>query len=62
MFQTTVVPLDGSDLAKQVLSVAARIARALGGTLYLVRVTVSPFSFSFPVPYILLLKKERARI
>lgn len=49
MFQTIVVPLDGSDLAWQALPVAARLARALGSTLYLVRVTVSPFSSFLPV-------------
>jgi nucleotide-binding universal stress UspA family protein len=38
MFQHIVVPLDGSPRAEQALPVAARIARASGGTLTLLRV------------------------
>ncbi len=39
MFQRIVVPLDGSSRAEQALPVAARIARATGGSLVLLRVT-----------------------
>lgn len=41
MFQRILVPLDGSFRAEQALSVAARIARASGGSVFLVQV-VSP--------------------
>lgn len=42
MMQSIVVPLDGSALAWQAVPVAARIARASGCTLHLVRVVVLP--------------------
>jgi len=38
MFQRILVPLDGSERAEQALSIAARLARASGGTLLLLRV------------------------
>lgn len=38
MFQRILVPLDGSKLAEQAIPLAARIARASGGSLFLVRV------------------------
>ncbi len=41
MFQRILVPLDGSLPAEHPLPIAARIARATGGSLHLVRV-VSP--------------------
>lgn len=42
MSQSILVPLDGSALAWQAVPVAARIARATGGTLHLLRVVVLP--------------------
>lgn len=41
MFKRIVVPLDGSSLAEQALPVAARIARASGASLILVRVLIT---------------------
>lgn len=38
MFQRILVPLDGSERAEQAIPLAARLARASGGTLFLVRV------------------------
>lgn len=42
MFQHIVVPLDGSSLAEQALPVAARIARASGGSILLLRIVTPP--------------------
>lgn len=42
MFQRIIVPLDGSDRAESILPLAARIARASGGTIILVRVVAIP--------------------
>lgn len=42
MFERILVPLDGSALAEQAIPVAARLARASGGTLVLLRVAVVP--------------------
>ena len=42
MFKRILVPLDGSDRAEQAIPVAARIARASGGTVILVQATPSP--------------------
>lgn len=42
MSQSLLVPLDGSALAWQAVPVAARMARATGGTLHLLRVVVLP--------------------
>lgn len=53
MFQHVLVPLDGSFRAEQSLPVAARIARASGGSLLLVRVVNPPIDYSgglSPVP------------
>ena len=47
MFKRIVVPLDGSGRAERALPVAARLARASGGTLFLVRV-VSTAPASLP--------------
>lgn len=44
MSQSILVPLDGSVLAWQAVPVAARMARASGGSLHLVRVVVLPLS------------------
>ena len=41
MFQQIIVPLDGSERAEQALPLAARLARASGGSLILVRVVTS---------------------
>lgn len=53
MFQHVLVPLDGSFRAEQALPVAARLARASGGSLLLVRVVSPPIDYSgglSPVP------------
>lgn len=53
MFEHVLVPLDGSFRAEQALPVAARIARATGGSLLLVRVVNPPVDYSgglAPVP------------
>ncbi len=46
MFQRILVPLDGSLRAERALPVAARIARATGGSLLLVRVINPPIDYS----------------
>lgn len=46
MFQHILVPLDGSERAEVALPVAARIARATGGSLLLVRVVMPPIDYS----------------
>src|SRR5258708_28430495 len=38
MFQRILVPLDGSQRAEQAIPLAARLARASGGSLFLIRV------------------------
>ena len=53
MFGQMLVPLDGSERAEQALPVAARIARATGGSLLLVQVVTPPIDDSgglAPVP------------
>lgn len=45
MFQRIVVPLDGSKQAEQALPIAARMARASGGSIVLVRVVLPPLEF-----------------
>lgn len=45
MFQRILVPLDGSEMAERALPVAARIARATGGTIVFVRVVLPPVEF-----------------
>src|SRR5690348_10545950 len=42
MFRRVLVPLDGSRMAERALPIAARIARAAGGTIILVRVVTTP--------------------
>jgi len=46
MFKHILVPLDGSTLAEHALPVAARIARATGGSLLLVQVSPQPIDYS----------------
>src|SRR5579863_9506544 len=46
MFQHIVVPLDGSTRAEQALPVAARIAHANRGSLFLVQVVNQPIDYS----------------
>jgi nucleotide-binding universal stress UspA family protein len=43
MFRRILVPLDGSELAERALPIAARLARASGGSIALLRVVSSPF-------------------
>jgi nucleotide-binding universal stress UspA family protein len=53
MFQHILVPLDGSPRAEQALPVAARIARATGGSVLLVQVISPPIDYTgglAPVP------------
>ncbi len=45
MFQRIVVPLDGSMRAERAIPVAARIARATGGSIILLRVAEPPVEF-----------------
>jgi nucleotide-binding universal stress UspA family protein len=45
MFKRILVPLDGSELAERAFPVAARIARASGGTIVFVRVVLPPVEF-----------------
>ena len=42
MYKRILVPLDGSARAEQAIPVAARIARALGGSVILLRVATAP--------------------
>ncbi len=49
MFTRFLVPLDGSERAEQALPVAVRLARALGGTLILVRVAQPPLQLATPL-------------
>jgi len=46
MFKRILVPLDGSTRAERALPVAARIARATGGSLLLVQVVNPPIDYS----------------
>lgn len=55
MFQHLLVPLDGSERAERALPIAARIAHATHGMIYLVRVVSPPLDYSgglSPVPVI----------
>jgi len=58
MFQSSIVPLDGSEYAEQALPVAARLARASGGSLLLLQVIIpyyygeAAWSAGLPVPLI----------
>lgn len=45
MFKRILVPLDGSSRAEQALPIAARIARASGGSVLLLHVMTAPFQF-----------------
>jgi nucleotide-binding universal stress UspA family protein len=45
MFQRIVVPLDGSERAERAIPVAARLARASGGSIVFVRVVLPPVDF-----------------
>jgi nucleotide-binding universal stress UspA family protein len=45
MFKRMLVPLDGSELAEQAIPVAARLARANGGTIVFVQVGLPPVEF-----------------
>ena len=45
MFKRILVPLDGSSRAEQALPIAARIARASGGSVLLLRVITAPLQF-----------------
>jgi nucleotide-binding universal stress UspA family protein len=45
MFQRIVVPLDGSERAERAIPVAARLARASGGSVVFVRVVLPPIDF-----------------
>jgi nucleotide-binding universal stress UspA family protein len=45
MFKRILVPLDGSEMAERAIPVAARIARASGGTIVFVRVVFPPVEF-----------------
>jgi nucleotide-binding universal stress UspA family protein len=49
MFQRIVVPLDGSERAEQALPLAARLARASGGSLLLLRVAAPSLVTGLPV-------------
>lgn len=49
MFKRILVPLDGSDRAERAIPVAARIARALGDSVVLLRVVTTPVDYG---PYI----------
>src|SRR5260370_34023347 len=42
MFQRILVPLDGSNGSERAIPVAARIARACGGSIVFIRVVLSP--------------------
>jgi nucleotide-binding universal stress UspA family protein len=50
MFQRILVPLDGSKYAERAIPVAARLARASGGSLVFVRVVVPPVKFGTYTP------------
>lgn len=49
MFQRIIVPLDGSDRAEQAVPVAARLARAGGGSVVLLKVLTPLMDLSWPV-------------
>src|SRR5215467_9636259 len=67
MFQRILVPLDGSPLAEQALPVAARVARATGGTVVLLHVAhlhveYGPYLVQTPYFSELALKEEQAKV
>ncbi len=47
MFQRILVPLDGSARAERALPVAARLTRASGGSIVLLRAVTSPIDFAW---------------
>ena len=47
MFKRILVPLDGGTLAERALPVAARIARASGGSIILLRVVSLPVEYGY---------------
>src|ERR1700726_4034008 len=47
MFRRILIPLDGSQRAERALAVAARLSRASGGSLLLLRVLTSPIEFAW---------------
>lgn len=47
MFKRILVPLDGSERAERALPVAARLARASGGSIVLLRAVTSPIDFAW---------------
>ena len=49
MFQRILVPLDGSARAEQAIAVAARIARATGGSITLLQVSTAAVDFAWTV-------------
>ncbi|HEX6555103.1 MAG TPA: universal stress protein [Ktedonobacteraceae bacterium] len=52
MFKRILVPLDGSERAEQALPVAARVARASGGSVILLQVVdTATFSYSYLAPH-----------
>jgi nucleotide-binding universal stress UspA family protein len=52
MFKRILVPLDGSARAEQAIPTAGRIARATGGSVVLLRVTLPPVNYGYG-PYML---------
>lgn len=46
MYRRILVPLDGSELAERALPIAARLARASGGSIVFLRVVPSPLAFT----------------
>ncbi|GHO67799.1 hypothetical protein KSC_066910 [Ktedonobacter sp. SOSP1-52] len=46
MFQQILVPLDGSACSEQALVLAARLARAVDGTLYLLRIANQEYTYA----------------
>lgn len=60
MFHRIVVPLDGSTRAKRAVPVAARIARACGGSVALLSVLAPPIELAWQMHLALLTLEERA--
>lgn len=53
MFKRILVPLDGSALAEKALPTAARLARASGGTVILLRVISPPVEYGYGASYMI---------
>ena len=49
MFKRIIVPLDGSTRAERAIPLAARIARASGGSIILLHIVTEPFEFGSQV-------------